>query len=326
MSTVELDWKLRFAKLLFHYDPKRIRVNEAHSLKENFIPNGLYKYRSFSDSHLDALERDVLYQSAPVFFNDPYDSAIYFEPQRMLVEDLSLMTREQRDTLFKEAHANPEATVRRPFINPITSAALRAKFVAEMHGVSEDQMQSLVKGLAEIDRRLHEQSVTEMGRFLRSNYSVISFTEDPSSVLMWSHYSANHTGFCIEYNMSPSDERQRFIRRICYPVFYRKKLLDISRHLFKKDVDSFNNLVGLFTCILKSDEWAYEREWRMVLPVGEANANVAFNMPAPSALILGISSTAKDEERLRAISRSKNIPLKRMHQHYNAFRLEVRDA
>jgi hypothetical protein len=39
-------------------------------------------------------------------------------------------------------------------------------------------------------------------------------------------------------------------------------------------------------CLLKSDEWAYEQEWRIVLPTGATHANVEQLMPKPASIIL----------------------------------------
>jgi hypothetical protein len=105
---------------------------------------------------------------------------------------------------------------------------------------------------------------------------------------MWSHYSANHTGFCIEYDLRAL-EGGDLRRRLCFPMFYRKKLTDATRYFAKRDFKDFNNLFGIYICLLKSDEWAYEKEWRIACTVGASNATDRVQMPKPKAIILALA-------------------------------------
>jgi hypothetical protein len=164
-----------------------------------------------------------------------------------------------------------------------------------------------------------------MSKAFREGFGVLCLTENSTSVLMWSHYSQNHQGFCIEYNfngLDPADLR----RRLCYPVFYRRKLTDATRYMSKVNSGDYNNLFGQFMCLLKSDEWAYEREWRIVHAIGPADANREFAMPKPSAIILGALVKPDDEVWMRKFCINNSVPLKKVVQRHNEFRLEVRDT
>jgi hypothetical protein len=88
----------------------------------------------------------------------------------------------------------------------------RDALVAAAQGLFEQQS-------AEMRRRMRE--------VLRSGYSVLSLSANPSSILMWSHYSNAHQGFCIEYDFGslPADDPRR---RMCFPVLYRLKMRDAS--------------------------------------------------------------------------------------------------
>jgi hypothetical protein len=160
-----------------------------------------------------------------------------------------------------------------------------------------------------------------VSNYIRQGYSVVSLAGDVASVLMWSHYSQEHKGFCIEYNLSGTE-----FGRLCYPVIYRKKLLDATRYMFKKDPTDFNNLFPIYACILKSDEWSYEREWRIVLPAGTPYAIDQISMPKPSAIILGALVEPDNEAWMRKFCDSRAIPLRKMIQHPHEFRLEVRES
>ena len=76
------------------------------------------------------------------------------------------------------------------------------------------------------------------------------------SILMWSHYAQNHTGFCIEYDF---EENNMFYKRL-YPVKYTKDRYAIS----KADMSNSNTHWIYKTICSKSDVWSYEKEWRIV--------------------------------------------------------------
>jgi hypothetical protein len=70
-------WKKKLVRMMFPYSAKRLRIEDAFLLKDKHIPGKLYKYRAFTDNHLQALEEGVLWVSAPERFNDPYDTAVF---------------------------------------------------------------------------------------------------------------------------------------------------------------------------------------------------------------------------------------------------------
>ncbi len=97
---------------------------------------------------------------------------------------------------------------------------------------------------------------------LDQNAVVLSLTEKKNNLLMWAHYAQQHKGMVIGFN---SDHE-----------FFNKKLnpSDDFRHLRKVSYEQERPTVRFgedddFSRILltKSIEWAYEDEWRMILPM-----------------------------------------------------------
>lgn len=80
-------WKREFIRYLFHYSARRQIIEAAYTVKPPHIPSALYKYRSFNEKHKDALSKGVLCRASLDRMNDPYDAAVYFDQNRMLVED-----------------------------------------------------------------------------------------------------------------------------------------------------------------------------------------------------------------------------------------------
>jgi Protein of unknown function (DUF2971) len=315
-------WKRQFIRLLFHYSRHRSSPGAADLVKDPHVPSALYKFRRFCDRHKKALEQDVLWRTSPSQFNDPYDSVIYFDIRRFFMEDFSFA-----DLMNAVAESKAGGKFEpKPLKKPIHQREWHKKF---LEGLLKDQPKEVAEACLnwsdENTRRLQEETVRAMSNTIREGYSVICFAGTATSVLMWSHYSQDvkgigHRGFCIEYNLTGTEWG-----RLCYPVLYRKKLTDATRYMFKKDPKDFNNLFCIYACILKSDEWCYEQEWRIVLPVGAPYANDRVRMPKPSAIILGALAKPDDAEWMKQFCQNHSIPLRKMVQHLREFRLEITD-
>lgn len=161
--------------------------------------------------------------------------------------------------------------------------------------------------------------VDRFSAVLRGGFSVLSLSATPYSTLMWAHYAASHSGFCVEYDLvSLPDADPR--KRLCFPVFYRARRPNISRYIFGER-SRFNNLVGQYLCLQKSVAWRYEQEWRIAFPVGPHDANGLRDMPPPTAVIVGAAASADDIALARNFCDQRAIPLRRMKM--NSFNLEL---
>lgn len=87
--------------------------------------------------------------------------------------------------------------------------------------------------------------------YIPSRWGLYCLTSDPCSTLMWSHYSGHHRGICLEFAVSNS----KFA--LAYRVHYEK---EYPRILLFDEKSSLNILV------IKSDDWAYEDEFRLICP------------------------------------------------------------
>jgi hypothetical protein len=73
----------------------------------------------------------------------------------------------------------------------------------------------------------------------------------PCSTLMWSHYSRNHKGICLQFAV----ENTRF--GVAQKVRYRNEYPPLLLH----DPVSYLEML-----LIKSDVWIYEQEFRLVCP------------------------------------------------------------
>jgi len=96
---------------------------------------------------------------------------------------------------------------------------------------------------------------------------ILSLTEKQDNMLMWAHYAASHEGFIIGFDST-------------HPYFHRKRS-DFDEFGYLRKVvyrDNCNeplkpmiDLTADDTFLTKDLEWAYEEEWRVLLPLENAD-------------------------------------------------------
>lgn len=99
---------------------------------------------------------------------------------------------------------------------------------------------------------------------LKSQFRVACFTENNDSPLMWAHYTDNHTGFCMEYDLTKLPEGYRYS---ILPVIYSNNRYDATRSVIAQK----NLLTNPF--YFKSSHWDYEKEWRLMIPANMVTDN-----------------------------------------------------
>lgn len=127
----------------------------------------LYKYYPFNKWTQRIFENNEIYFSSPVSFNDPFDSKMRFN-SKGTITDMKLFIR----TWGPKSRPDLSRKQLREYEKSLMKQGL--------------DFQEISKGVQKnfIDARRH------MG--------VFSMTKDRENILMWSHYTAEHTGFCIE--------------------------------------------------------------------------------------------------------------------------------
>ncbi|WP_186172056.1 DUF2971 domain-containing protein [Vibrio chagasii] len=112
------------------------------------------------------------------------------------------------------------------------------------------------------------------------DYGIISFTETYNNLLMWAHYANEHKGIVIEFDLT----KLNFNRYQSYPVFDNneedemfasdnpiiKELNEgqVQRVLYnhnRPNEQKYENILEHF--LVKSDEWMYEKEHRVIVPL-----------------------------------------------------------
>lgn len=136
-----------------------------------------------------------------------------------------------------------------------------------------------------------------------SSMGVVSYSETYDNILLWSHYSYNHQGMCLVFEIeNPKDLN-------LYKVKYRKNIFNLG---FEK---KSNNYPVLYT---KSIAWKYEKEYREIFMKNERH----FNYPGKlKEIIFGCQSSIKDISTVVKICDSDEIIFSKMFIQRDTFNL-----
>jgi hypothetical protein len=111
----------------------------------------------------------------------------------------------------------------------------------------DDLLRTNLAVLKKVMQRFFEDQV----EFIPKRWGVYCLSPDPCITLMWSHYSRNHRGICLEFGVDNS----KFVgaQRVRYQKEYPALLLHDPALPSKM-------------LLIKSDVWAYEQEFRLICP------------------------------------------------------------
>lgn len=217
----------------------------------------LYRYRSFDKKMIndysyihqgviniekwkfEAFE-GLVYPSSPLYFNDPYDCEFCFQADALE----GILDRETYLHLLERRFSLKQEEKNRILYSDNIERAMQ--IVLQAHGgkLSDSWMNILESGLSGCLNKI------------KDAVRVVCLSEVYDSMLMWSHYAQNHTGFCIEYDF---EEKDMFYKHL-HPVVYTKERYAVS----KIDILDGNKEFLYKTTCRKSDVWSYEKEWRII--------------------------------------------------------------
>lgn len=134
------------------------------------------------------------------------------------------------------------------------------------YGDTKEEIEDQIKDLID----LGDDKYIDAGTGVFQDYGIVSLTETRDNLLMWSHYADEHKGFVIEFDYS-----HLFFTKKHMEMFNDNPLVNqIHRVLYRKE--RLNELINdniIEAYFYKSDEWSYEKEHRLLLPLGNAKHN-----------------------------------------------------
>jgi hypothetical protein len=243
----------------------------------------LYHYQPFCSAWISQIIFDrKIHFSSPTNFNDPWDCRPYFripseddlQGFERCIEWLDAAVRQQTSNLDEQDHAQKILQLRN-------------------------------------DRRLFERQIRDLsksiGKALNEIYRIYCLSTKPDSTLMWSHYSRNHQGVCLEFACDNVEFGQAF------EVQYSNEYPSLDFAIDAKQP------IGLLPLLVKSDVWSYEDEYRVIAQEkiqGPDNTDILrtrknflkFPPDALKAVIMGCMISQSDATELRRIIDRQSPP------------------
>jgi len=169
-----------------------------------------------------------------------------------------------------------------------------------------------------LDEVVTEATISYINQYL-TDMRVACFSRRNDSMLMWSHYSDQHRGICLEFesddNLFKIGDDVKYSRKV--PVVYISDVNDLEE----------NRLLALFNSVVHTKEmdWSYEKEYRLIAYKGE---NIRkYNPKALKAVYFGLRCSAEDiQETMKIINRNDvkyyNCDIQREYYKFRFLRLK----
>ena len=238
-----------------------------------------YKYREPSENHIKALENNELWFARADTFNDPFDA----HPPLNIISYKSmakLLRGREKAFLLDDTQFD--------------------KIVSKELNIANQ----LIK-----EGRLEEHPIYPYFIYMAEKVArrfIFSLSQSNTNVLMWSHYSQSHTGFCIRYNLNVLLNEIDISHHEA--VNYSNDLPDLLAAMIDdKNVDLSNEII-----LLKSRDWGYEKEYRLLLDdfsndKDDKCRSVTHSDAAIERIYFGINTEESLKENLQDILSSKQV-------------------
>jgi Protein of unknown function (DUF2971) len=208
----------------------------------------LYKY--LPPDRLDVLRRKAVRFTQPADFNDPFE----FRPK------IQALASSDYVRAHVEEHFETQVDEEVAKVPPSLRASIR-----EIMLKNKSMFPALVQPL---QPHMLTRVAPAIDTILNLNVGVFCLSELREPILMWGHYTSNHRGLVVGFESTDSFFSKRrsesdefgFLR----PVIYQLRRPQVT-------LADTTSPVWFQT---KSDDWSYEKEWRIVRPLSQADQRI----------------------------------------------------
>lgn len=166
-----------------------------------------------------------VYFSSPLDFNDPFDCRIPISLEGSKEDYKAFYNR-----MYKK-------------MRPELSRYERRREISQLLKTGKHKNKEF---LSQIDKTARDDIINNVG--------VYCLSEVCDDILMWSHYSYRHAGFCLQFEATDYTPFFGEAQKVKYTLEYPKL------SYFKSNDDDL--LYG--SLLTKSSHWEYEKEWRVI--------------------------------------------------------------
>ncbi len=295
----------------------------------NKAPSTLYKFRECSEYSFDAFAKDEIWLSKAKLFNDLHDSLIFFDKQAILDYTQKILTLPNLQNTLTDLKSEEGPLEHMVFSNP----EVKKQIVEKLNLLGEQGILNILSDFLQRFDVFLEQAFSELKESVRNQTKMACFSGNIKSPLMWAHYANNNKGFAIGYDFRGGDISQCSFcpNRSCgkirlatiYPMIYSDRRFDataygmwqieqyIKRNIgIQTETDFDDPLLALRIALYKSNDWAYEDEWRIICSTPDPFDNQSDRYPIskkPIAIYFGCQIPNIYREMLIHIADKKGI-------------------
>lgn len=169
--------------------------------------------------------------------------------------------------------------------------------------------------------RTVEKAQMDITRLINDRFCITCFSTDPKNILMWSHYSSKHTGFCIEYDLNRFSKEEIGLTAGLLPVIYSTdramfplEIFDFSdmNNIKLKNDDIMASAKLVIALLTKSNIWSYEKEWRIIMPKDNVDQELNTRLSAISCIYFGANISLENKRQLISLLSLKNPSVKQV--------------
>lgn len=256
-----------------------------------YLPDYLYKFKNFNSTSLDILQKKEIFFSPASQLNDPFELKI-----NIFLGENSSDTNTKNNFLLASKQKNIKS------VNKELNKGLRENYY--IFSVSE----------------------VANGAGL---YGCESLTSE--DILLFSHYSQSHAGFCIEFKTKSLPIE---IRENACKVNYSDRYPRLDLSLSENEINTKNSQL----LATKNRTWSYEREWRVLIDQNDikkleqekalthANNGIIVKIPdnAIHSVILGCKISKKNKEIIKEILEETTVSIYETFAHDSRYELNLK--
>ena len=230
----------------------------------------LFRYRGNTKHALDEIRNQYVFTNHADKQNDPFDCSY-----RMTYEE-ALEYRHTTGYFFLTYRILPAypcyQQLRKSFEESFHTEVSLRQFSESLSSALKEE--GLMRSAESIAKSFYDHCLTTTDR--RRYWKIACFSERKDSIPMWAYYAANHTGLCFKYDFNLLDQEELYHRSIIqslHKVWYTNNR--------PSDPD------GIFSYLVKAQDWSHEQEWRLV---NWRDAD-QISLPCMTEVYLGMNAT-----------------------------------
>ncbi len=279
----------------------------------------------------EALINNTVYLQNPALFDDPYDCTILANEQDFYIKRITYYAKrcginvqpewDYNEIVYKLSVYLYEGSQKGKSLDELflvdsendKMSQLRLKVFIQkiVIGMNSEFKEFTDAWQRSFYKAIHSEYIDDVQNSLKI-FRISCFAESPYSILMWSHYANCHKGFCIEYEIPQYSESNQLLFHNLYPVIYSDVRISVLESCLKylklpKITDEILWDIYKYGLLMKSIDWKYQNEWRLIFPNNMIlNNNCQFFKV--NKVYLGNKMSSNDRWKLIEICNRKGIP------------------